>query len=79
MQTIHIIIGLLLIVGGVATYRFKMPKSPIKKPAKKVKSIIKKADPFFEKNPDNDPLVKLAKEHEEKSSKKPRRKKRAKK
>ena len=36
-------------------------------------------DPFFEKNPERDPLVKLAKEADKKPARKPRRKKRAKK
>ncbi|MDB4549374.1 hypothetical protein N9Z86_00470 [bacterium] len=74
MDTILIIIGLLILGGGVAAYKFKLFAKPVtKKPAKKGKSIVKKDDPFYEKNPDNDPLVKLAKEHEEKSNKKPRR------
>tara|TARA_R110001592_G_scaffold34653_3_gene118918 strand:- start:1718 stop:1987 length:270 start_codon:yes stop_codon:yes gene_type:complete len=72
MDTILIIIGLLILGGGVAVYKFKLFAKPAtKKPAKKGKSIVKKDDPFYEKNPDRDPLVKLAKEHEEKSSKKP--------
>ena len=41
-------------------------------------NIIKKDDPFYEKNPDNDPLVKLAKDAEKKASKKPRRKRKPK-
>ena len=36
-------------------------------------------DPFFEKNPERDPLVKLAKEANKKPARKPRRKKKAKK
>ena len=72
MNTI-IIIGLLLLGGGVAIYKFKAsPKASAKKPAKKGKgNIVKKDDPFFEKNPNRDPLVKLAKEHLDKSTKKP--------
>ena len=76
MDTILIIIGLLILGGGVAAYKFKLSaKKPVaKKPAKKAKgNIVKKDDPFYEKNPDRDPLVKLAKEHEKKSMKKPRR------
>jgi hypothetical protein len=72
MDTILIIIGLLILGGGVAVYKFKLLAKPAaNKPAKKGKSIVKKDDPFYEKNPDRDPLVKLAKEHEEKSMKKP--------
>ena len=81
MNTILIIIGLLILGGGVAIYKFKLVAKPAtKKPAKKGKSaedvekwIVKKDDPFYIENPDRDPLVKLAKEHEEKSSKKPQR------
>ena len=76
MDTILIIIGLLILGGGVALYKFKSSaKKPVaKKPAKKGKGIIvKNDDPFYEKNPDRDPLVKLAKEAEEKAAKKPRR------
>lgn len=72
MNTI-IIIGLLLLGGGVAIYKFKAsPKASAKKPAKKGKgNIVKKDDPFFEKNPNRDPLVKLAKEAAKKKTKKP--------
>ncbi len=76
MDTILIIIGLLILGGGVALYKFKISskKPAVKKPAKKGKGIIvKNDDPFYEKNPDRDPLVKLAKEAEEKAAKKPRR------
>jgi len=74
MNTI-IIIALLLLVGGVAIYKFKAPAdSAAKKPAKKGRgNIVKKNDPFYEKNPDRDPLVKLAKEAAKKVTKKPRR------
>jgi hypothetical protein len=81
MDTIFIIIGLLLLGGGVAIYKFKLSakKPAAKKPAKKAKgNIVKKDDPFYEKNPDRDPLVKLAKDAEKKSAKKPRRKSKAK-
>jgi hypothetical protein len=74
MDTILIIIGLLILGGGVAIYKFKTSskKPSAKKPAKKGKgNIVKKDDPFFEKNPNRDPLVKLAKEHLDKSTKKP--------
>ena len=72
MNTI-IIIGLLLLGGGVAIYKFKSsPKASAKKPAKKGKgNIVKKDDPFFEKNPNRDPLVKLSKETAKKKNKKP--------
>lgn len=73
MDTILIIIGLLILGGGVAIYKFKTSskKPSAKKPAKKGKgNIVKKDDPFFEKNPNRDPLVKLAKEHLDKSTKK---------
>ena len=76
MDTIFIIIALLILGGGVALYKFKISakKSVAKKPAKKGKgNIVKKDDPFFEKNPDRDPLVKLAKDAAKKTTKKPRR------
>ena len=82
MDTIFIIIALLLLGGGVAIYKFKLSaKKPVaKKPAKKAKgNIVKKDDPFYEKNPDRDPLVKLAKDAEKKAKRKPRRKPKAKK
>lgn len=70
------------------------PKAASKKPAKKRGATVKQVkptnvdgipqdmldDPFFEKNPERDPLVKLAKEADKKKpARKPRRKKRAKK
>jgi len=80
MDTILIIIGLLILGGGVALYKFKISaRKPVaKKPAKKGKGIIvKNDDPFYEKNPDRDPLVKLAKEAAKKAAKKPRREKKS--
>ena len=70
MDTIFIIIALLILGGGVTLYKFKVSaKKPAAKPAKKAKgNIVKNDDPFYEKNPDNDPLVKLAKDAEKKAS-----------
>ena len=80
MDTIFIIIALLILGGGVTLYKFKVSaKKPAAKPAKKAKgNIVKNDDPFYEKNPDNDPLVKLAKDAEKKASKKPRRRRKPK-
>lgn len=71
----------------------KPKKAAAKKPARKRGATVKQVkptnvdgipqdmldDPFFEKNPERDPLVKLAKEADKKPARKPRRKKRAKK